>query len=55
MSRRYFWGATVLLIGLILLLQAMGFLPGNIWTYFWAIILILIGVGILFPNGGEEK
>ncbi|MFA5097339.1 MAG: DUF5668 domain-containing protein [Candidatus Margulisiibacteriota bacterium] len=50
MNKRYFWGGLVLLIGAILLLEAMGILSGNIWRYLWAILLIVIGFGIMFPD-----
>ena len=50
MSRRYFWGGLVILLGVILFLEAMGLIAGNIWRYFWAILLVIIGLGIMFPD-----
>lgn len=50
MNRRFFWGGLVIVIGCVTLLQAAGIISGNIWGYFWAILLILIGLGILFPE-----
>jgi hypothetical protein len=50
MNRRLFWGSLVILIGLIMFLEAAGIVTGNIWRYFWAILLVLIGIGILVPE-----
>ncbi len=50
MNRRFFWGGLVLVIGIILLLEALGIISGNIWRYMWAVLLIVIGVGIMFPD-----
>lgn len=50
MSRKYFWGGLVIILGLILLLEAAGLISGNIWRYFWAILLVIIGLGIMFPD-----
>ena len=50
MNRRLFWGSLVILIGLIMFLEAAGIVTGNIWRYFWAVLLVLIGIGILVPE-----
>lgn len=50
MNKRIFWGGFVVAIGVILFLEAAGIVSGNIWRYIWAIILILIGIGIMFPE-----
>jgi hypothetical protein len=52
MNRRYFWGGFVVLIGALLFLEAAGLVTGNIWRYMWAVILVLIGIGIMFPERG---
>lgn len=50
MNRRIFWGLLVVLIGVIMLLEAAGIVTGNIWRYLWALLLIMIGIGIMFPE-----
>ena len=53
MNRRIFWGGFVILIGTTVLLEAMGLINGNIWKYVWALLLILVGIGIMFPDRGN--
>jgi len=44
-----FWGSILVIIGLVLLLDNLGFLRGvNVWTLIWPIVLILIGIRVLF-------
>ncbi len=50
MNKKAFWGAFVVALGAIMLLEAAGIVSGNIWKYIWAIILILIGIGIMLPD-----
>lgn len=50
MNRRYFWGGFVVLIGALLFLEAAGLVTGNIWRYMWAVVLVLVGIGIMFPE-----
>jgi hypothetical protein len=46
---RIFWGLVVLLIGVLLLLDNLGYLPGiNIWGLIWPSFLIGLGVWILW-------
>jgi len=40
-----------IILGLGLLLQAMGIIVGSFWGYFWAIVFIAVGVKILMKNG----
>ncbi len=42
------FGAAVLLFGIILLLNKLGIISGSVWGYFWPILLILVGLGIIF-------
>jgi hypothetical protein len=53
-----FWGILLVLIGAILLSQTMGLIPPgvNIWSIFWALVLVGLGVWILFPavRGGSR-
>ena len=42
------FGLALLLFGIILLLEKLGIISGSIWGYFWPILLIVIGLGIIF-------
>ena len=38
------FGTIILIIGVALLLQTLGILSGNVWSFFWAILFIVVGV-----------
>ncbi|MEA4906075.1 MAG: hypothetical protein GYA17_18885 [Chloroflexi bacterium] len=42
-----FWGLAAILVGVVLLLNTLGLLPGNAWTYIWGFFLILLGLWFL--------
>ncbi len=42
-----FWGIILLIVGLALLLNALGVLPGDAGAYLWPLVLVLIGVFML--------
>lgn len=46
-TNRVFWGLVVILLGTLLLLQTLGVLAWNAWTYFWPAFLILLGIWFL--------
>ena len=41
------WGAAVALVGVVFLLDNLGYIRGNVWNYLWPVVLIVIGVGML--------
>ena len=46
---RIFWGLVVLLVGILLLLDNLGYFPGiNIWGLIWPVFLIALGGWILW-------
>jgi len=49
------FGSIILVIGIALLLQAMGILTGSIWSYFWAILFIVIGLKMVMGKGHHGK
>lgn len=53
-----FWGVILLLVGLLLLLSNLGLVSVNVWSAVWAVVLIILGVGILwgivFGSGAAE-
>lgn len=55
---RIFWGLVVLLVGILLLLDNLGYLPGiNIWGLIWPLFLIALGGWILwnyFTRGSRQ-
>jgi hypothetical protein len=50
MRARYFWPVVLILAGVLFLLDNLGWLPGNAWGWIWALVLILLGIGMLFPG-----
>jgi hypothetical protein len=53
---RVFWGLVVLLVGVLLLLDNLGYLPGvNIWGLIWPFFLIAAGAWILWNYYSRGK
>jgi predicted membrane protein len=50
MKKKSLGGLIIIAIGIILLLQKMNILSGDFWGYFWPVVLILIGLGLIFKN-----
>ena len=46
-----FLAIVFILLGLFLLLNAMGIIVGNFWGLFWAIIFLVIGFRLLAKRG----
>jgi hypothetical protein len=51
--QRIFWPLVLIGIGLLLLLDNLGWLPGSVWGYFWPALLILVGVGLIFGRAAR--
>jgi hypothetical protein len=49
-TRKIFWGVIILVIGVLLLLNTMGFLPFSIWQIFWPVMLIVLGLWFLLGS-----
>jgi hypothetical protein len=45
-----FFGVVILVIGLAILLNALGILAGNFWGIFWGILFIAIGLKIMMKK-----
>src|SRR6266404_2769293 len=41
------WGGTIALVGTVFLLRNLGYIHGDLWRFFWPLILICIGLGML--------
>lgn len=53
-----FFGIALVVIGLVFLLQNLGFISNNIWDIIWPSLIILLGVSILMKEkkkGGKWK
>jgi uncharacterized membrane protein len=48
-----FFGIAVIVIGLVFLMQALGLVPGSVWSVIWPCILIIIGIGIIYKERGK--
>jgi len=41
------WGAIVVFVGAVFLVRNLGLIHGSVWNFFWPVILIAIGLGLL--------
>ncbi|MEK7139194.1 MAG: DUF5668 domain-containing protein [Patescibacteria group bacterium] len=46
-----FFGALLMLVGLVLLAQNVGLLPQDFWSVLWPAVLIALGVSLLMKKG----
>jgi len=44
---RLFWGAIIVIFGVLLLLENLGLLTVNVWGLIWPVILIILGLRVL--------
>jgi len=42
-----FFAIVFILLGLFLLLNAMGIIVGNFWGFFWAVVFLAVGIKML--------
>jgi hypothetical protein len=42
-----FWGIVFILLGVVLGLQAAGYISGSVWGYIWALLLIFLGIWVI--------
>jgi hypothetical protein len=42
-----FWPVALIGLGVLLLLDNLGWLPGSVWGYLWPALLIFVGVGLV--------
>ena len=41
------FGLILVVLGILFILEEMGFIQGDFWGYFWPIILIIVGLNIM--------
>jgi hypothetical protein len=54
MNNRIFWPVMLIVLGVLLLLDNLGILPGSAWGWLWPLILIWIGINMLRPRRGGQ-
>lgn len=42
-----FWGGLLVILGVLFFLQASGYLTGDVFSWFWPILIILLGIWVL--------
>jgi hypothetical protein len=47
-------GIVIIIFGVLLLLQNLGFITYNIWGLFWPLVLIAIGLKFTMKKGGHH-
>jgi hypothetical protein len=50
-----FWGAVLIVAGILLLLSRAGVIPGTVWDYLLPIVLIGIGANIIFKRSKRQR
>src|SRR5271157_4026096 len=45
-----FWGSLLVLLGVLFFLHTAGYLPGDVFSWFWPFVVIAIGVWILMSS-----
>jgi len=49
-----FIGLLIILVGVLMLFDHLGFLPGDVWDYFVPLALIALGVSMVFRDKHEK-
>ena len=50
-----FIGLILLLLGLLLLLNQLGYIEGRVWDYFWPLALMALGLSFIFEYRRKDK
>jgi hypothetical protein len=50
-----FFGVLLLILGGLMLLDQLGLLRGDMWDYFWPLVVIAIGVSIIIKHKQVKK
>ena len=49
------FGATLIVVGVIFLLDNLGFLSSEAWKIIWPLVIIIIGIAMLFKRPTSSK
>ena len=49
-----FFGIILIALGGIFLLENAGIFTGDVWGYFWPIVLIILGIRVLFKQSQHK-
>jgi hypothetical protein len=55
MTSRLFWPLALVALGILLLLDNLGYLPGSAWGYVWPALLIFLGLSLLVRRGARPE
>lgn len=50
-----FFGSLMVLIGLLMLFDRLGYLPGDWWEYFWPLAIVALGISMLLRNRSDKR
>lgn len=50
-----FVGVLLLLLGILMLSEKLGYLPGDTWDYFLPIALVALGVSMMFRDRNSKR
>ena len=50
-----FVGSLMLLIGMLMLLDRLGYLPGDWWDYFWPLAIMALGISMVLRHRNNNK
>lgn len=50
-----FIGLILLVLGLLLLLNQLGYIQGGIWNYFWPLALMALGISFIVEHRRKDK
>ena len=49
-----FIGLLLLILGLLMLLDKMGYIHGSMFDYFWPLALMALGISMIFKHKGKD-
>ena len=50
-----FFGVLLIIMGILMLLDRIGVLQGDVWNYFWPTVIIAIGISMIFKDKRPGK
>ena len=50
-----FVGALILIVGIVFLMQNLGYISGNVWQVIWPLIVIVAGFSMIIRNRRSGK